>query len=391
MNNYYTMSGLDSLFSKRTVPEIHSYRNAIRNIRKNVKTKKQKIEAIKKQTEYMNLLWNAGSTSNYHISIFTDTFNPLESFTGKDVDIVWNALNLPYTKSKSSILGNMKLIYGALKYLDFAKDPTESEADADADASEDDVEVVSERKQKEKTPEPVEEKKAEPVEEKKAEPAEPVEEKEEKNEDVDVELSVEPDESDHEMSEEEDQKQELISSEHESDDEIVEQMMEEKITNRKGERRNPYRRKKRLSDQIESESESFEFERQGKEDVEEERANVESSLYVMKLQPLDAEDFEGRTAEEDYQDEVGNWTRSTKRGPDDLLVVRDKKGNIRFKKIVNIKKGREKEVSKFPGGPKLLKKLKINIPESDEESESENKKRRPVRRTGRKRRVRRLG
>ena len=116
------MSNFDALFRQRTVPQILSYQRAIRNIRKNAKTKAQRINAIKQQTDYMNLMFNTGFECGGNEICQKSMLFDFSQLRKSDIDQIWNALNIPYSKTKSSILGNMKDVYGTLRYLDFTQD-----------------------------------------------------------------------------------------------------------------------------------------------------------------------------------------------------------------------------------------------------------------------------
>ena len=124
LNNIYIMSNLEALFGARTLPQIQSYQSAIRNIRKNAKTKGEKIKAIERQTNYMNLMFNSGAELGGKQGIDTSYFlggeMGLKHFKKADVDYIFSALNVPYTKTKSSILGNVKEAYNVMRYLEFA-------------------------------------------------------------------------------------------------------------------------------------------------------------------------------------------------------------------------------------------------------------------------------
>lgn len=119
------MSNLDTLFKNRSFPQIKTYQSAIRNIRKNARTKGEKIQAIKRQTNYMNLMFNSGSElggqQGIDASYFLKGDLGLSSFKKADVDYIFSALNVPYTKTKSSILGNVKDVYNVMRYLEFTQ------------------------------------------------------------------------------------------------------------------------------------------------------------------------------------------------------------------------------------------------------------------------------
>ena len=118
------MSNFDSLFKNASLPQVKRYQTAIKTIRKNARTKSQKIDAIRNQINYMSLMSNAG---HHHGGVDgLGGFNPenndaFDFFKKSDVDYIFNALNVPYSKTKSSILGNVKDVYKVIKYMDFVK------------------------------------------------------------------------------------------------------------------------------------------------------------------------------------------------------------------------------------------------------------------------------
>ena len=116
------MSNFDILFKNRSLPQIKQYQSAIRNIRKNARTKAQKINAINKQANYMNLMHNAGSELGGNNNIDTiNNNNTLNFFKKQDIDYIFKSINVPSGQSKTAILGDVKEAYKVIKYLDFTK------------------------------------------------------------------------------------------------------------------------------------------------------------------------------------------------------------------------------------------------------------------------------
>ena len=117
------MSNLQTLFNNRSLPEIKRYQTAIHNIRRGAKTKKQKINAIRRQTNYMNLMFNTGAelggNEGFEKSHFIDNNLTLDFFKKIDIDYMFNAIAIPRSKNKHSILGNVADAYKVLRYLDF--------------------------------------------------------------------------------------------------------------------------------------------------------------------------------------------------------------------------------------------------------------------------------
>ena len=120
----YIMSGnLQTLFNNRSLPDIQRYQSAIHNIRRGARSKKQKIKAIRKQVNYMNTMYNTGAelggNEGFEKSFFIDNNDTLDFFKKMDIDYMFNAIAIPRSKGKHSILGNVQDAYRIIRYLDF--------------------------------------------------------------------------------------------------------------------------------------------------------------------------------------------------------------------------------------------------------------------------------
>ena len=120
---YIMSSNLQTLFNNRSLPDIQRYQSAIHNIRRGAKTKKQKIKAIRKQVNYMNTMYNTGAelggNEGFEKSHFIDNNDTLDFFKKMDIDYMFNAIAIPRSKGKHSILGNVQDAYRIIRYLDF--------------------------------------------------------------------------------------------------------------------------------------------------------------------------------------------------------------------------------------------------------------------------------
>ena len=115
-------NNFDILFQTSTADELDMYANALKNIRKGKKTKAQKIQALNDQMKLMNLMYNAGHQAggNGIPSQLNPSSNDfLQMFHATDINSLWNEMNVPVNKTTSSILGDVKNVYGVMKYLDF--------------------------------------------------------------------------------------------------------------------------------------------------------------------------------------------------------------------------------------------------------------------------------
>lgn len=118
-NNF---NNFDILFQTSTAEELNMYANAIRNIRKGKRTKSQKIQALNDQMKLMNLMFNAGHQAggNGLPNQLNPTSNDfLQMFHATDVNTLWNEMNIPASKTSSSILGDVHTAWNVMKYLGF--------------------------------------------------------------------------------------------------------------------------------------------------------------------------------------------------------------------------------------------------------------------------------
>ena len=115
---------MEHLFKNKSKDEIRAYVNVIHNIRKKKKTKKQKIKAINRQLNFMNLMHNAGvqmSGGNKYLHLNYNT-GFLNRFTKPDVDSIFSDLNIGKSRNLSQTLGNFEQSYSKMKYLDLVSD-----------------------------------------------------------------------------------------------------------------------------------------------------------------------------------------------------------------------------------------------------------------------------
>ena len=119
----------DILFETSTNDELDLYFNTMRRIRKGAKTKKQKVNALNQQMQLMNLMHNAGheaggSSIPTQLNAHSNDF--LQMFHSTDINSLWEEMNIPANRTSSSIIGDVKNVYGVMKYLDFTSNIDES-------------------------------------------------------------------------------------------------------------------------------------------------------------------------------------------------------------------------------------------------------------------------
>lgn len=111
----------ETLFKKSSLNQVMNYQKVILGFRKNKKSRKDKIDAIHHQLKYMNLMNNTGAELNGHKKFnkanFSDDF--FKNFDNNDVNTLYRAIHIPYTKSKKSFLRNIQKAYGHLQYFEF--------------------------------------------------------------------------------------------------------------------------------------------------------------------------------------------------------------------------------------------------------------------------------
>ena len=117
-----SIANLDSLFQNVTHNDAFRYQKAIKKIRSGAKTKNQKISAINNQVKYMTLMFNAGSDfggTSSAVSHFQNSH--LQAFKTREVNDIWSALNVPASRTKSSILGDVSKVWNTLQYFNFVE------------------------------------------------------------------------------------------------------------------------------------------------------------------------------------------------------------------------------------------------------------------------------
>ena len=115
-------NNFDILFQNKTQDEIGQYLTVLRDIRKGAKSKKQKIKAMTEQMKFVNLMFNAGHEmggSGIPVQLSADSNEFLQMFHRQDINSLWREMHVPANKTSSSILGDVKNVYGIMKYLDF--------------------------------------------------------------------------------------------------------------------------------------------------------------------------------------------------------------------------------------------------------------------------------
>ena len=115
------MSNLETLFNKSSADDIRSYQRCISNLRKNSKSRDDKICSIVNQVKYMTKMFNTGhqlggNESDIATKITKNMFN---DYSDKDINYIFKSIHIPYSKSKKSILGNVQSAYKTIQFLDF--------------------------------------------------------------------------------------------------------------------------------------------------------------------------------------------------------------------------------------------------------------------------------
>lgn len=135
------MSNFETLMRKKPLKQVLQYQNVISNFRKHKKTKKQKIQAIKNQANFITLMKNSdnemsGRKERMQSVIDVDILN---QFKTHEIADIYQALKLPKTRSKSSFLSGIRNAHRTLRQYELisyktpAKNVVQQENGGDGD------------------------------------------------------------------------------------------------------------------------------------------------------------------------------------------------------------------------------------------------------------------
>lgn len=131
------MDNFSTLWNQHSKQQHQHIHNVIRSIRHKKKTKKDKIDAIVNQVNFMTLLNNAG----YDLGGFQPKRSPavssqfLQTFKKRDIDSIFRDLHVPRSKSTRSGLAHIQNAFNTLEYYEFTSQTVDASPSASPPSS----------------------------------------------------------------------------------------------------------------------------------------------------------------------------------------------------------------------------------------------------------------